>query len=139
MSDLTPEGQVLMTRATMHILDSWKLGSEEMRTILGLPENIRARSFQKFRSHDVFPDDPEVARRADYVIRIAGALRTSYPTNPNMGGRWLRLKHRRFGRTPLSVLMNEGEQGLVMVLAELDCTFGWDLSGSGHARSAVVS
>lgn len=133
MSNLTPEDRVLMTRATMSILDSWKLGSEEMRTILGLPDKVRARSFQKYRSHEVFPDEPEIARRADYVLRIAGALRTSYPTNPYMGERWLRLKHRRFGRTPLAVLMSDGEQGLVTVLAELDCTFGWDLSGSTHA------
>ena len=133
MSDLTPEEQLLMTRATMSILDSWKLGTEEMRTVLGLPEKVRARSFQKFRSHQVFPDDPGVARRADYVLRIAGALRTSYPTNPYMGERWLRQRHRRFGRTPLSLLMEEGEQGLVVVLAELDCTFSWDQSGSSHS------
>ena len=130
MSGLTPEERVLMTRATMSILDSWKLGTEEMRSVLGLPEKVRARSFQKFRSHDVFPDEPEIDRRADYVLRIAGALRTSYPTNPYMGERWLRQKHRRFGRTPLAVLLEDGEQGLVIVLAELDCTFSWELSSS---------
>ncbi|MCB1831335.1 MAG: DUF2384 domain-containing protein, partial [Gammaproteobacteria bacterium] len=68
----------------------------------------RARSLQKYRSHEVFPDEPEIERRADYILRIAGALRTSYPTNPYMGERWLRLKHRRFGRTPLAVLMSDG-------------------------------
>ena len=133
MSDLTLEERVLMTRATMRIMDSWKLESEEMRTILGLPEKVRARSLQKYRSHEVFPDEPEIERRADYILRIAGALRTSYPTNPYMGERWLRLKHRRFSRTPLAVLMSDGEQGLVSVLAELDCTFGWELSSSIHA------
>jgi len=132
MREMTPEERLLMTRATMSILDSWKLETEEMRTILGLPENVRARSFQKFRSHQEFPDEAAVTRRADYVLRIAGALRTSYPTNPYMGARWLRSKHRRFGKTPLSVLLSDGEQGLVMVLAELDCTFAWDLSGSTH-------
>lgn len=132
MSDMTPEERLLMTRATMSILDSWKLETEEMRAILGLPENVRARGFQKFRSHQEFPDEPEVTRRADYVLRIAGALRTSYPTNPFMGARWLRMKHRRFGGTPLSVLLNDGEQGLVMVLAELDCTYAWDQSSSTH-------
>ena len=130
MSNLTPEEQVLMTRATMSILDSWKLETDEMRTVLGLPEEFRARSFQKFRSHDVFPDEPGVARRADYVLRIAGALRTSYPANPLIGERWLRRKHRRFGRTPLSLLLEDGEQGLIVVLAELDVTFSWDQSGS---------
>ena len=119
-----------MTRGTMSILDSWKLGPDQMRIILGLPENIRARSFQKFRTHETFPDEPGVARRADYILRLAGALRTSYLTNPYMGERWLRMKHRRFGRPPLSVLLEDGEQGLVMVLAELDCTFSWDQSSA---------
>jgi len=130
MSELTPEEWVLVTRGTMRILDSWKLGAEEMCTVLGLPEKVRARGFQKFRSHEVFPNEPGIARRADYILRIAGALRTSFPTNPYMGERWLRQRHRRFGRTPLSVLMNDGEQGLVVVLAELDCTFSWYLTGS---------
>lgn len=130
MAELTPEDQLLLTKATMSVLDSWKLGSEEMCRILGLPDQVRARGFQKFRSHQPFPDEPAVVRRADYVLRIAGALRTSYPTNPHMGQRWLRQKHRRLGATPLTVLLQGGEDGLVTVLAELDCTFGWDLSGS---------
>jgi hypothetical protein len=133
MSSLTPEERIVLTRATMSILDSWQLKTEEMRILLGLSEKTRARSFQKFRSHEPFPDDSGVSRRADYVLKIAGALHTSYPTNPQMGGRWLRQKHRRFGRAPLAVLMEDGEAGLVTVLAELDCTFSWDLSGSKPA------
>lgn len=133
MSDTTLEHRLVVTKATMSILDSWKLGIDEMRVLMGLPENVRARSFQKFRSHEPFPDDPAVQRRADYVLRIAGALHTSYPTNSNMGWRWLRQRNRRFGRAPLSLLMEGGEDGLVAVLAELDCTFSWDQSGSKPA------
>ena len=133
MTDTILEQRLVVTRATMSILDSWRLGVDEMRTLMGLPENVRARSFQKFRSHEPFPDDPEVQRRADYVMRIAGALHTSFPTNSSMGWRWLRQRHRRFGRTPLAVLMEDGEAGLVAVLAELDCTFSWDQSGSKPA------
>ncbi len=129
-NEMPYESRVLLTRATMSILDSWRLRPEEMQAVLGLPEKTRARSLQKFRTHEPFPDEPEIHRRADYVLRIAGALRTTYPTNPHMGWRWLRQKHRRLGRTPLSVLLEEGEDGLVQILAELDCTFCWDLSGS---------
>ena len=128
MSEMSTDERMLLTRATMTILDSWRLATEEMQTLLGLPDSFRSRSFQKFRSHETFPDDPAVERRADYILSIAGALRTSFPTNPTMGGRWLRQKHRRFGRTPLSLLLEQGEQGLVVVLAELDCTFSWDIS-----------
>jgi len=128
MNEMIPENRLLLTKATMSILDSWKLGAKEMNTILGLPEKVRVRGLQKFRSHESFPDDPAVDRRADYVLRIAGALRTTYPTNPNMAPIWLRRAHRRLGRTPLSLLLQEGEEGLVRVLAELDCTVCWDLT-----------
>ncbi|PLY17173.1 MAG: DUF2384 domain-containing protein [Sedimenticola sp.] len=130
MSEMTQQDRLTLTKATMSILDSWKLETEQMRVVLGLPADVRARGFQKYRSHETFPDDPKVARCADYVLRIAGALRTAYPVNPTMGGRWLRQRHRRFGCTPLSVMLEGGEDGLVAVLAEVDCTFSWDLSGS---------
>ena len=133
MSEMTPESRLVLTKATMSILDSWKLDSDQMRIILGLPDKVRSRGFQKFRSHEAFPDESSIQRRADYVLRIAGALRTTYPTNSNMGWRWLRQNHRRFGRTPLSVLLEGGEDGLIAVLAELDCTFSWDQSGSKAA------
>ena len=135
MSELNPQGRLVLTKATMSILDSWKLDSDQMRVILGLPDKVRSRAFQKFRSHEPFPDEPEVQRRADYILRIAGALRTTYPTNSNMGWRWLRQKHRRFGRTPLSILLEGQEDGLVAVLAELDCTFSWDQTGSSRAAT----
>ncbi len=127
MHNFTPEEQVTLTRATMSILDSWKLGVDDMREMLGLPETVRARSFQKFRSHEAFPDSPEVMRRVDYVMRIAGALHTTYPSSPQMRERWLRQPHRRFGRAPLALMVRGGEDGLIQVLAELDCTFGWEM------------
>jgi hypothetical protein len=133
MSEMTPEQWLVLTKATMSILDSWKLDSDQMRIILGLPDKVRSRGFQKFRSHEPFPDEPGVHRRADYILKIAGALRTTYPTNTNMGWRWLRQNHRRLGRPPLAVLMDGGEDALVAVLAELDCTFSWDQSGSKAA------
>ena len=130
MTEMSLEHRMTLTKATMSILDSWKLGQEEMSTVLGLPEKVRARGFQKFRSYEPFPDNETVHRRVDYLLKIAGALHTTYPTNRTMGGRWLRQTHRRFGCATLSVMLKDGENGLVAVLAELDCTFCWDLSGS---------
>ena len=127
---LTPELRITMTRATMHVLDSWKLRGEEMCGILGMPEGTRPRSLQQYRNQACFPDNPELDRRADFILRIAGALRTSYPANPEMGGRWLRQRHRRMERSPIATMVEDGEKGLITVLAELDATFCWDLSGS---------
>ena len=119
-----------LTKATMHILDAWGVTGEEMRLILDLPEGTRSRQFQKYRSHEPFPDNPSIERRADYLLRIAGALRTTYPANPQAGYRWLRQHHRRLGESPIYAMVTQGEPGLIAVLAELDATFCWDLSGS---------
>lgn len=131
--EMPAEDWLTLTKATMQVMDSWNLRAEEMRDILGLPEDTRVRSFQKYRSHEAFPVGDDIDKRIDYLLRIAGALRTTYPANPSAGGKWLRQKHRRMGCAPLSLMVNDGENGLVSVLAELDATFCWDLSGSqGH-------
>ena len=83
------------------------------------------------RCESSLPDDPETLKRAKYLLRIADALRTAYPMNPRMSARWIHQGQRRFGRrTPLSMILEDGETGLVAVLSELDCTFAWDCSGS---------
>lgn len=121
-----------ITQAVMGLLDSWQLDSKEIQGVLCLPETVRARALNKLREGtEVLPDDPVVLRRASYLLRIADALRTTYPLNPRMAGRWVRQGHRRFGRrSPLSIILADGESGMIAVLSELDCTFSWDLTGS---------
>ncbi len=121
-----------VTMAIMALLDEWSLNSAQMQVVLSLPESVRTRAFNKYRDgNDCLPDDPAVLRRARYLLGIADALRTTYPCNPKMGGRWIRQPQRRYGRrTPLSIILEDGEQGLVAMLAQLDCTFSWDQSGS---------
>lgn len=130
-----------ITRAVMDLLDRWRLDAQEMHAILAMPPTVRARTFAKYRQGDaVFPDDAAVLRRANYLLRIADSLRTTYPRNPEMSGRWVRQPHRRFGRrTPLSIIFNDGESGLIAVLSELDCTFSWDLTGSKPTTFGVPS
>ena len=126
-----------ITQAVMSLLDSWKLDTREIQAVLSLQQNVRARALNKFRDgSDVLPDDPVVLRRAGYLLRISDALRTAYPMNPRMSGRWVRQGHRRFGRrTPLSIILSDGESGMIAVLSELDCTFSWDLTGSTATSS----
>lgn len=132
MSDKQQQALLQLTQAVMGLLDQWSLSTQEMQGILLLPSNIRARAFQKYRDgHEAFPAEEAILRRARYLLRIADALRTTYPRNPKMAGRWVKQRHRRFGRrTPLSMILEGGEGGLIAVLSELDCTFSWDLTGS---------
>lgn len=136
MADQQQNALMDVTRAVMRLLDEWRLDAREMQCLLALPENVRARAFNKFREGQAtLPDNQQVLRRAKYLLRIADSLRTSYPRNPEMSGRWIRQPHRRFARrTPLSIILEDGESGLIAVLAELDCTFSWDLTGSKATR-----
>jgi len=126
-----------ISKSVIGLLQSWSLATEEMQAMLCLPENFRARKFNKIREgSEMLPDDDTVIRRAGYLLRISDALRTTYPCNPEMSGRWIRMRHRRFrNRTPLQMILNEGETGLIAVLSELDCTFSWDLTGSVLPKS----
>ena len=99
-----------ITLAVMGLLDSWRLETQEIQAVLCLPETMGAGAQQAARGTDVLPDNPEVLRRAGYLLRISDALRTTYPLNPRMAGRWVRQGHRQFGRrSPLSIILRDGE------------------------------
>ena len=127
-----PQALLEITQAVMNVLDTWELNAQEIQGVLCLPDTIKARALPKFRSGEAsLPNEASTLQRAHYLLRIADALRTSYPRNPKMSARWIKQMHRRFGqRTPLSMMLESGEGGLITVLAELDCTFSWDLTGS---------
>jgi len=126
------QAQKDLSRSVVSLLESWGLSTQDMQDMLSLPSSYRARKFNKLREgNEVLPDDENVLRRAGYLLRISEALRTTYPCNPEMAGRWIRMRHRRFRhKTPLDMILNQGETGLILVLSELDCTFSWDLTGS---------
>lgn len=135
MSDEQKKAMADITVAVMNLLTEWSLDSKQMQAVLCLPETYRARAFTKMREgRETLPaDDENVMRRAQYLLRIADALRTMYPRNPKMSGRWIKQRLRRFGgRTPLQMILEGGQDdgALVAVLSELDCTFSWDLTGS---------
>ncbi len=136
--DIQQQAMADITRAVMSLLDKWKLDNNTMHQILAMPETVKERNFAAFRNGNaVFPNHPEVLRRCRYLLHIADALRTAYPMNPKMAGYWIHQGQRRFGgRTPISMILTDGEAGLMSVLSELDCTFAWDCSGS-KAVSAV--
>ena len=138
MSEKKQQALADITHAVMNLLDTWNIEDAHMHEMLALPEKIKVRQIGRYRRGEaVLPDDQEVLRRAQYLLRIADALRTAYPMNPKMSGRWIHQGQRRFGRrTPFSMIMEGGESGLVAVLSELDCTFAWDCTGSRAASSA---
>ncbi len=131
MIDLAPNERRAITRRTMSLLDGWRLSARDIADLLALPESINARAVPKYRGQESFPDDAQVNRRVAYLLRIEQALHTYFPRNPEMRGLWMTRGNKRFGRrTPIAVMLEDGESGIIEVLSHLDCTFAWDLTGS---------
>ncbi|RNE94151.1 antitoxin Xre/MbcA/ParS toxin-binding domain-containing protein [Marichromatium sp. AB32] len=122
-----PDPRLDQTRDLIALLGSWQLGAAEISALLQLPAGVRPRQLGRV----ALSDHPETARRADYLLRIEAALRTSFPRSPEMRRHWVRRASRQFARrAPLQVMLEDGEPGLIAVLSHLDCTFAWDLTGS---------
>ncbi|MCU7842760.1 MAG: MbcA/ParS/Xre antitoxin family protein [Candidatus Thiodiazotropha sp. (ex Monitilora ramsayi)] len=129
VTEKSASDQLAITRGTMNLLESWGLHAEEMMALLNMQG--KPRHFTQYRYNTPFPDEPGLMRRIEYLVRIDEALRTTYPTNPTMGKRWLRQRNQKFNRhSPLSMMIDDGERGLAYVLSRLDCTYAWDQSGS---------
>ena len=129
MNAASEESRARMARQTMAVLDQWHLNADEIVTLLALPKKTRSMQLERFRRGEALPDDPPLMARAEHIVGIADALRTSFPRNSRIGARWLVTPHRRFRkRTPLSLMLEDGINGLCRVRAELDCSFSWTRS-----------
>lgn len=119
-------------------LDSWQLSAEEMLSILGVSD-IKPRHLPQYRKMDkAFEQTEEVMQRIDHVVGIADALRTTFPHSDTMRLRWLRQPHRRFRKkTPLSLILNTGVNGLLRVRVEVDCAYGYAINDAMAAAAAA--
>ena len=107
---LSLEERLALTRGVMNLFDNWGLRAEESMALLNMEG--KPRHFVQYRHDKPFPEDAQLMRRVEYLIRIDAALRTTYPTNPTMGKRWLRQASSKFQRrTPLALMIGEGEKG----------------------------
>ena len=131
MVDYTDEEFLYITNTVMQVLDSWNLTTEQTVKVLGLSSQTKKRQLDKYRTLKAFPKDEAIIKRLSHVVGISDALRTTFPRNINMSEKWMKTQHRRFNNeTPLSVILDQGINGLCKVSAELDCTFAWNASAS---------
>lgn len=131
MLGMNPEQQILLTQKVMFHLEEWGLSAAQQIIVLDLPDDAKSRRLRAYHENTPFPDTAEVEYRVIRLLGIIDALRTTYPTNPLMASRWIKSPHKRLeNRTPLHTMLEDGGDGVTAVLAELDCTYAWDLSGS---------
>ncbi|MFK5914099.1 MAG: DUF2384 domain-containing protein [Woeseiaceae bacterium] len=126
MKNLTSEEQVVLTVQIMDILDGWGLSSEEIITLIALPEKTPLRALRRYRENTAFPVSPELEERISHIMGITDALRTSYPHNPQMGKMWMKQKSKKLNnKIPVQILKEEGYEGLIEMRKHLDCSYDW--------------
>lgn len=131
MTEISINERLAATRHIMAMLEQWGLGARDIATILSLPPSVKPRAISRFKEEEPFPDTVDVNRRIGYLLRIENALQTFFPLNPEMRDMWVKRGNRQFGkRAPISVMVEDGDSGMISVLSHLDCTFAWDLTGS---------
>tara|TARA_B100001996_G_scaffold321468_1_gene265953 strand:+ start:513 stop:911 length:399 start_codon:yes stop_codon:yes gene_type:complete len=127
MTNYTDEEFIYITKTVMKVLDAWNLTTEQTVAVLGLSSQTKKRQLDKYRTLKAFPKDELIIKRLSHIVGISDALRTTFPRNINMSEKWLKTQHRRFdNETPLSIILDEGINGLCKVRSELDCTFAWN-------------
>ena len=126
MINLTPDEQIILTVRTMEILDSWGLSSEEIISLIALPEKTPTRALRRYRDNTAFPVSQELEERIGHIMGITDALRTSYPHNPHMGKMWMRQKSKKLNnQIPLQIIVEGGLDGIVEIRKHLDCSYDW--------------
>ena len=131
MENLNEAERMRLTRGIMNLLEGWGLSARDIIKVLDLPASVRPRHIARFRDNTPFPDEPGVMKRVDYLLKIADALHTYFPCNPEMRSIWMKRGNRRFRhQAPLAYMVEGGVSGMDYVLCNLDCTYAWDATGS---------
>jgi len=126
---VTYEDRGLLAGMIIQLLDNWEIDSAKQIVFLSLPEKTPLRAIRKYRSNTPFPENEILNEKITHIIGIADALRTTYPRNSQMGAQWMNKPHRRFGgRTPVSIMLEQGIKGFIAVRSQLDCAFAWENS-----------
>lgn len=135
MPDPDHETHLLRGREVLKILDNWKVPTAAQPAVLGLPEDVRYRHLDRYRGDTPLPDDELTLLRIDHLLGIDEALHTTYPMNPNMGPLWMVTKCRQFGgRKPMTIIVEDGLEGLEMVRSHLDCSYEWEQDEKKHRQ-----
>ncbi len=137
--DDTPQDNgAALASIMISLLNNWGVEDRDKITLLGLPVETKPRSLQRYHHGTPLPDDEEVYTRVEHLLGIEQSLGLANPLNDRAGVLWLYRRNRRLhGRTPISLMIEEGLAGIVRVRREIDCSFDWYLDEQ-QAKSAMA-
>ena len=114
---LSPRERVDLTRAAFEILGTWEVAPALQPLLLGLPPGTRTRDLNRYRLSGALPLEADVYERIALLTEIDNALHKLFPHNPVSGGLWVTTPAPRLGgATPLEIMLEQGLEGIQLVL-----------------------
>lgn len=116
----TEENRAKLARMLMRLFEHWKLSTTDQLELLGMSPKSR-NLLSKYRKGEPIPAGRDVLDRAGYLLSIHKSLRTLFPFDQDAVYQWPHIRNRAFeGRTPLEVMREEGQLGLIKVAWHLE-------------------
>lgn len=127
MSDNTPYHDVSdLAKTIIAILAEWQLDSQDQISMLGLPENTKARALTRMGTHGTAVVNEDFMDRARLILAIKNAVDSLYPHNTRAASLWITTPNYYFSNsTPATVMAVDGIEGMERVLNHLNGTEDW--------------
>lgn len=118
------DGRTALAKLVVNLFDRWKLATSDQAAMLGLSEHSRA-TLASYRSGRPLADSRDLLDRAGHLLAIHRSLRILFPRNPELVYQWPVAPNLAFdGKTPVTVIRDEGFLGLLRVRRYLDFARG---------------
>jgi len=115
-----------LCRLVLGILRDWEVSEADQARLLGL-EDMTARRWRRIRAgQEALPEDETTLVRIHLILSIYRQLRLHYPRSQAAADAYASAPLRSFGgRTPIEVMLEDGERGMRAVLEHLQGSGPW--------------
>ena len=120
------EQQIDLTKTLLNVFNDWKLEAHDQIALLGLPQDTKPRTLNRFRAGMEIPATPQFQQRAHFILAISNAIDSLYPHNATAANYWVTTHSESFGnKSPLEIMLIHGLDGMEYILNLLNGEDKW--------------
>ncbi|MCG6969431.1 MAG: MbcA/ParS/Xre antitoxin family protein [Gammaproteobacteria bacterium] len=120
------EQQIDLTKTLLTVFNDWKLDAHDQIALLGLPQDTKPRTLNRYRAGMEVPANPQFLQRAHFILSISNAIDSLYPHNATAANYWITTHSESFGnKSPLDIMLIHGLDGMEYILNLLNGEDSW--------------